>query len=79
MLAFLAEHRRGLFPDSFTADLFTSARTPQFKQAYRTRAVERVIAWTATSHGQRVKLRYLGTSKNNAWLHTGPPPSTCAP
>jgi hypothetical protein len=46
------------------------ARTPQFKQAYRTRAViERIIAWTATSHGRRVKLRYLGTSKNNAWLH----------
>jgi Transposase DDE domain/Transposase domain (DUF772) len=47
------------------------ARTPQFKQAYRTRAViERIIAWTATSHGHRIKLRYLGTSKNNAWLHT---------
>jgi hypothetical protein len=46
------------------------ARTPQFKQAYPTRAViERIIAWTATSHGQRIKLRYLGTSKNNAWLH----------
>jgi hypothetical protein len=46
------------------------ARTPQFKQAYRTRAViERIIAWTATSHGHRIKLRYLGTSKNNAWLH----------
>ena len=46
------------------------ARTPQFKQACRTRAViERIIAWTATSHGRRVKLRYLGTSKNNAWLH----------
>jgi hypothetical protein len=46
------------------------ARTPQFKQAYPTRAViERIIAWTATSHGRRIKLRYLGTSKNNAWLH----------
>jgi len=46
------------------------ARTPQFKKAYPTRAViERIIAWTATSHGQRIKLRYLGTSKNNAWLH----------
>jgi Transposase DDE domain len=46
------------------------ARTPQFKQAYPTRAViERIIAWTATSHGWRIKLRHLGTSKNNAWLH----------
>ncbi len=46
------------------------ARTPQFQQAYPTRAViERVIAWTATSSGRRIKLRYLGTAKNNAWLH----------
>ena len=46
------------------------ATTPQFKQAYPTRAViERIIAWIATRHGQRIKLRYLGTSKNNAWLH----------
>jgi len=26
VFAFLAEHRRELFPDSFTADLFTSSR-----------------------------------------------------
>jgi Transposase DDE domain/Transposase domain (DUF772) len=46
------------------------ARTPQFRQAYPTRAViERIIAWTAASHGRRIKLRYLGASKNNAWLH----------
>jgi hypothetical protein len=46
------------------------ARTPQFKQAYRTRAViERIIAWTAISHGHRIRLRYLGVDKNNAWLH----------
>jgi hypothetical protein len=46
------------------------ARTPQFKKAYPTRAaIERIIAWTATSHGHRIKLRYLGTDKNNAWLH----------
>jgi DDE family transposase/transposase-like protein DUF772 len=46
------------------------ARTPQFRQAYSTRAViERVIAWTATSSGHRIRLRYLGTSKNNTWLH----------
>ena len=47
------------------------ARTPQFKQAYPTRSViERVISWTATQNGRRVKLRYLGSAKNNAWLHT---------
>jgi len=47
------------------------ARTPQFKQAYPTRSmIERIIAWTATCNGQRVKLRYLGVAKNHAWLRT---------
>ena len=47
------------------------ARTEQFKQAYPTRsAIERIIAWTATQNGRRVRLRYIGTAKNNAWLHT---------
>jgi hypothetical protein len=47
------------------------AATPAFKQAYPTRSViERVISWTATQNGRRVKLRYIGTAKNNAWLHT---------
>jgi hypothetical protein len=47
------------------------ARTPQFKQAYPTRSnVERIIAWTATQNGRRVKLRYLGVAKNHAWLRT---------
>jgi len=46
------------------------ARTPQFKQAYPTRAmIERIIAWTATCNGRRVRLRYIGTGKNDAWLH----------
>jgi DDE family transposase/transposase-like protein DUF772 len=45
------------------------ARTAEFKQAYPTRAViERIIAWTAVQNGRRVKLRYLGDRKNNAWL-----------
>jgi len=49
----------------------TQARTPEFKQAYPTRSmVERVIAWTATSRGRRIKLRYLGIDKNHAWLRT---------
>ena len=47
------------------------AKTPQFKQDYPTRSnIERTIAHTATQNGGRVKLRYLGTIKNNAWLHT---------
>jgi hypothetical protein len=47
------------------------AKTPQFKQDYPTRSnIERTIAHTATQNGRRVKLRYLGTAKNNAWLHT---------
>jgi hypothetical protein len=32
--------------------------------------IERVIAWTATQNGRRVRLRYIGTTKNDAWLHT---------
>jgi hypothetical protein len=49
----------------------TRARTPEFRQAYPTRAViERIIAWTATSSGHRIRLRYLGASKNDAWLHS---------
>ena len=45
------------------------ARTEEFKQAYPTRSsVERIIAWTATQDGRRVRLRYIG-AKNDAWLH----------
>jgi hypothetical protein len=47
------------------------ARTPQFKKAYPTRStIERIIAWTATQNGRRIKLRYLGVTKNHAWLRT---------
>jgi Transposase DDE domain len=50
------------------------ARTDEFKQAYPTRSViERIISWTATSNGRRIKLRYIGTAKNDAWL-----PNRCA-
>ena len=46
------------------------ARTGEFKRAYPTRAsIERTIAWTATQNGRRIRLRYIGTAKNNAWLH----------
>ena len=46
-------------------------RTPEFQRAYPTRSmVERVVAWTATSRGRRIKLRYLGVDKNHAWLRT---------
>jgi hypothetical protein len=47
------------------------ARTPEFKQAYPTRSmVERIISWTATQNQRRIRLRYVGTAKNDAWLHT---------
>jgi len=47
------------------------ARTGDFKKAYPTRsAIERIISWTATQNGRRVRLRYLGAVRNNAWLHT---------
>ncbi|HUY45982.1 MAG TPA: transposase [Streptosporangiaceae bacterium] len=40
------------------------ARTEAFKHAYPTRsAIERIIAWTATQNGHRVKLRYIGTTR----------------
>ena len=46
------------------------ARTAGFRQAYATRsAIERIISWTATQNGRRVRLRYTGTAKNDAWLH----------
>ena len=46
------------------------ARTDEFKKAYPTRSsIERTIAWTATQNGRRIRLRYLGTAKNDAWLH----------
>lgn len=46
------------------------ARTPEFQASYPTRAsVERTVAQVATQNGRRVKLRYRGTVKNNAWLH----------
>jgi hypothetical protein len=47
------------------------ATTAQYKQDYPTRSnVERTVAHVATQNGRRVKLRYLGTAKNNAWLRT---------
>jgi Transposase DDE domain/Transposase domain (DUF772) len=46
------------------------APTAGFRQAYPTRsAIERIISWTATQNGRRVRLRYTGTAKNDAWLH----------
>lgn len=45
------------------------ARTPEFRAAYPTRSnIERTISWTATQNGRRIRLRYIGTSKNNTWL-----------
>jgi hypothetical protein len=43
---------------------------PPLRQDYRKYRpnVERVISQIASRGGRRVKLRYLGTGKNNAWL-----------
>ena len=47
------------------------ARTDDFKKAYPTRsAIERIISWTATQNGRRIRLRYIGAARNDAWLHT---------
>ncbi len=46
------------------------ARTAEFRQACPTRSmIERIIAWTATQNGHRIRLRYIGTARNDAWLH----------
>src|SRR5260221_182769 len=46
------------------------ARTDEFTRDYPTRSmIERVIAWTATQNGRRIRLRYIGAAKNDAWLH----------
>lgn len=46
------------------------AGDPQLRARYRTFRpnVERVISQLASRGGRRVKLRYRGTAKNNAWL-----------
>jgi hypothetical protein len=56
--------------DGLLREARARARTPEFRAAYPTRSnIERTIAWTATQNGRRVRLRYIGTTKNNAWLH----------
>jgi transposase len=46
------------------------ANKPELREKYRTFRpnVERVISQIATLGGRRLKLRYRGTTKNNAWL-----------
>lgn len=46
------------------------AAQPSLRQDYRTWRpnVERVISQVASRGGRRIKLRYLGTARNNAWL-----------
>jgi hypothetical protein len=57
--------------DGLLREARARARTEDFKQAYPTRSmVERTIAWIATQNGHRIRLRYVGAVKNDAWLHT---------
>jgi Transposase DDE domain/Transposase domain (DUF772) len=46
------------------------AEHPRLREAYRQHRpnVERVISQLASRGGRRLKLRYLGTANNNAWL-----------
>jgi hypothetical protein len=46
------------------------AHDPTLRQRYDQHRphIERVIAHTATHRGRRIKLRYLGITKNHAWL-----------
>ncbi|HEY2834445.1 MAG TPA: transposase [Sporichthyaceae bacterium] len=46
------------------------AADPDLREDYRTYRpnVERTVSQVATQGGQRIKLRYRGTVKNNAWL-----------
>ncbi|WP_378733272.1 hypothetical protein [Nocardia brasiliensis] len=48
----------------------TGPENPNYGENYREFCpnVERVISQIATRGGRRVKLRYHGTTKNNAWL-----------
>jgi hypothetical protein len=47
------------------------AAQPQLREDYRRYRpnVERVISQVASRGGRRLRLRYLGTAKNNAWLN----------
>jgi hypothetical protein len=46
------------------------ARTGEFRRACPTCSmIEWIIARAASQNGHRVRLRYIGTSKNDAWLH----------
>ena len=56
-------------------DLLRAARAdwatdPELREDYRHHRpnIERVVSQVASQGGQRVKLRYRGTSKNHAWL-----------
>jgi IS5 family transposase len=56
-------------------DLLRAARVdwaadPALREDYRTYRpnVERTVSQVATQSGRRIKLRYRGTTKNNAWL-----------
>ncbi|WP_285702197.1 IS1182 family transposase [Actinomadura sp. NBRC 104412] len=48
------------------------AGDPSLRRAYDADRpqVERAICWVATCRGRRLKLRYIGTAKNDWWLRT---------
>ena len=48
----------------------TGATNPDLRERYRRHRpnVERVVSQVASRGGRRLKLRYRGTDRNNAWL-----------
>ena len=48
----------------------TGPPSPALREDYRKYRpnIERVISQVASRGGRRLKLRYLGTARNNAWL-----------
>ena len=61
-----------MWPDSLLLRAARAhAHTEAFKKRLPTRwAIERNMASTATQNGRSVRLRSLGTARNDAWLHT---------
>jgi hypothetical protein len=50
------------------------ARTEEFRRACPTRSmIERIIAWTATQNGRRVRLRYIEPGRTTPGCITGAP------
>ncbi len=63
-------HERDDLLRAARADWADWAADPALREDYRTYRpnTERTVSQVATHSGRRIKLRYRGTTKNNAWL-----------